>query len=424
MYAIKSLQNMFKSLFTIISIIYFTTSFGQNTMSLEECENLFQKSNLLLLAEKYNISATNAGVIQAKIWEHPYFETSFNLYNPDNDKYFDVGENGQKIVAIQQLIYLGGKKRNEVNLAKNNVALAELQYEQLLRNLVLETRKNFYELYFDLNKYKSIESQLSYIETLIRSYDTQTKKGNIPLKDLVRLQSLALSFKSDLLEIKKNILENQENLKVLTNSEKAITPLIIDSFLNEKLNKKINYLEPQLQELALQKNPEFLSSLKLIENSELMIKWQKSLSVPDVTLGASYDQRSGAFNKELNLSLGIPLPLWNKNKGTIKAVQAELKQNQSLKDQKASEVKSKISTALELFLFKQKQFRESEGSFQNFEIVNQGMLTNFKNNNVSLIEFTDFMESFNQSTLYINQIKKEVIISGEIINNLTNENIF
>lgn len=241
---------------------------------------------------------------------------------------------------------------------------------------------------------------------------------------MVRLQSLALSFKSDLLEIKKNILENQENLKVLTNSEKAITPLIIDSFLNEKLNKKINYLEPQLQELALQKNPEFLSSLKLIENSELMIKWQKSLSVPDVTLGASYDQRSGAFNKELNLSLGIPLPLWNKNKGTIKAVQAELKQNQSLKDQKASEVKSKISTALELFLFKQKQFRESEGSFQNFEIVNQGMLTNFKNNNVSLIEFTDFMESFNQSTLYINQIKKEVIISGEIINNLTNENIF
>lgn len=415
---------MFKPFLTIILFSCLTNLFGQNNLSLQDCENQFQKNNLLLLAEQYNISASRAAVIQAKIWEQPYFESDMNLYNPGNNQYFDIGENGQKQFTVQQLIYLGGKKRNEISLAKNNVALAELQYEQLLRNLILETRKNFYGLYFDSKKYQSIESQLSYLESLITSYTTQTEKGNIALKDLVRLQSLALTLKSDLLEIKKNILENQENLKILTNSEQAIIPVIEDAALTEKLNKTINYLEPQLQEIALRKNPEFLSAVQLIRNSELMVKWQKSLSIPDVTLGANYDQRSGAFDNQLNFSLGIPLPLWNKNKGAIKAAKAELQQSQALKEQKTIELKAKISSALQTFLFQQKQYKQSETGFDNLEIVNQGMLSNFLKKNISLIEFTDFMESYNQSTLYINQIKKEVIISGESINYLTNENVF
>ncbi len=415
---------MFKPFFTIISIIYFSHSFAQKNLTLLDCENLFQKNNLLLLSEQFNISAANAAVIQAKIWEQPYVEAEFNLYHPDQNKYLDTGKNGQKQFAIQQLIYLGGKKRNEINLAKNNMDLAQLQYEQLLRTLLFETRKNFYELHFDLNKYQSIENQLSYLEALISAYTVQTQKGNIALKDLVRLQSLAFYFKNDLLEIKKNIIENQENLKILTSTQEAIIPVLDEAFLSEKLHKSINYLEPQLQQLALDKNTEYLSALKIIESSELLIKWQKSLSVPDVTLGANYDQRGGAFNNEMNVKLGIPLPLWNKNKGTIRIAQAELSQNKTLKEQKTIELKSKIATILETFIFQQQQFKESESGFQNFEIVNQGMLNNFKNKNISLIEFTDFMESYNHSTSYINQIKKVVMVSGEQINYLTNENVF
>lgn len=415
---------MFKHLCSMVAFLYFGNSFSQVSRTLQDCENLFQKNNLLLLAEQFNVSAANASVIQAKIWEQPYVEAEFNLYNPDENRYLDTGRNGQKQFSIQQLIYLGGKKRNEINLAKTNVILAQLQYEQLLRSLLLETRKNFYDLYFDLNKYKTIELQLSYIESLITSYTTQSQKGNIPLKDLVRLQSLAFSFKNDLLETKKNILENQENLKVLTNTEDALIPIVDEKAITQKLQKSLSYLEPQLQELALEKNPEYLSALKIIESSELMIKWQKSLSIPDITLGANYDQRGGTFNNELNFKVGIPLPLWNKNKGAIKVAQAELDQNKALKVQKTIELKTKVASALEIFLFQQKQYKEIEAGFENFEVVNQGILNNFKNKNISLIEFTDFMESYNQSTSYINQIKKEVMISGETINYLTNENVF
>lgn len=59
-----------------------------------------------------------------------------------------------------------------------------------------------------------------------------------------------------------------------------------------------------------------------------------------------------------------------------------------------------------------------------FETVYEGVIQNFQKRNISLIEFTDFIESYNQSILYINEIKKQIVLSKETINYIANENIF
>ena len=89
-------------------------SFAQQALSLEDCEKLFVKNNLLLIAEQYNIAAAKAAIIQAKIWQQPYLSGEFNMVNPDAKRAFDVGKNGEMAFAIQQLNYIGGKKKNEV----------------------------------------------------------------------------------------------------------------------------------------------------------------------------------------------------------------------------------------------------------------------------------------------------------------------
>ena len=71
---------------------------------------------MFLLAEQYNIEASKAAVIQAKIWEQPFFSGEFNAINPQNNRVFDIGAKGQKALAIDQLIYLGGKRTVMVSL--------------------------------------------------------------------------------------------------------------------------------------------------------------------------------------------------------------------------------------------------------------------------------------------------------------------
>lgn len=396
---------------------------AQTALSLEACEKLFLEKNLLLLAEQYNISASRAAVIQAKIWELPYASTELNLINPQDRRVLDIGGRGQKVLAVEQLIYLGGKKKLEVSLAESNVVVAEQMYEELLYNLRFRLRQSFYELYFNQLKIEGIQKRLANIDTLTQAYRVQEEKGNVSLKDVVRLQSLALNFKSAMLEIQQNSLEHQQNLRILLNQDTLIKPVIAEDYIKAKLNRSVDLNLTQLYEQATQNNPEYLIYDKLIKAREWNVKWQKSLAKPDLVAGAGYDQRGGAFSNQINLTLAMPLHVWNKNKGNIALAEAELMQVNMQKSQKMTELTAQIKAEYDNILLHKQQYIESINTFQNVESVYEGMFQNFRKGNISLIEFTDFMESYNESTLYLNDIKKQLITSMLELNFLVNQEV-
>lgn len=414
-----------KKLFAILLLILIhPVGFAQKTFTLEECESQFLKNNLFLLASQYNIDASKALTIQSKIWENPTITAELNAYNPERNQYFDIGKEGQKAFGIEQLIYLGGKKRNEIKLAQTNEKLAELQFNDLLRTLKLQLRKSFYTVYYNTKSLETTDDQLTHIEDLINSYSVQVQKGNIPLRDLVRLQSLYLNFKNERMEVVNDNIEEQGNLKLLLNSQENIVPQISKEEFNKYL-KEIPFDLKNFQDEAIVNRPDYLAKQKDIEANELNVKWQKSLSVPDITVGANYDQRSGAFNKEANLTLGIPLPLWNKNKGNIKYAQTILEQSKVEKQNFDLQLQTEITSAWNKWDESRKNYIVIKPTINSdFEAVYNGILTNFQKRNISLLEFTDFMESYNQAAVQLNELKKRVALSGEELNSTINKDLF
>lgn len=396
---------------------------SQNTLSLNGAEGLLQKNNLLLLAEEYSISAAEASVIQSKIWELPLFTGEINAINPSEKKIFDVNSKGQKAFAIQQLIYVGGKKKNEIAFAKNNVEIAKSQFEQLVRTLKYELNITFYTLFYDLEKLKTIDNQISKIEYILNIYQIQEKKGNIPLKDIVRLQSLALNFKNERNQILHLIFENQYKLKLLIGDENDYK-LILEE--NEIFNtsKKFSISKDTLIKYGIKNNIDYQTQLKIATSQELYLKWQKSLSIPDLNIGASYDQRGGAFQNQVNLTFGIPIVLWNKNKGNIKISEAKLKQQNLNNDYSKSELINFIEMNWKEWKNHQEQINNiNEKTTNEIEEVYQGVLNNFEKRNISLLEFSDFMESYTTNKNQLNEITKNWIISNVKLNYITNTEI-
>jgi cobalt-zinc-cadmium efflux system outer membrane protein len=411
--------------FLILFCCYAWATTAQTSLTLEECEAQFRKNNLLLLAEEYNITAAEAAVIQARIWELPTLYGELNAYNPDEKKTFDIGQTGQKSAQVSQLIYLGGKKKSEVAFARSNLEIATLQFEQLVRELRYQLRESFYSIHYDLLKAKTTTVQLNNVDSLAVAYAREAQRGNIPLKDVVRLQSLVLDIKNELLSIQRNIFSEQERLKILSGMPGEIIPFINDNDLDQVYAKPIPFTLTQLQETMLDKNPEALMYRKMMGNNDLYLRWQKALAVPDLTLGGAYDQRGGAFHNQVNVTVGIPLPLWNKNKGNIAIANAQRSRGQLMKDQKDLEMKSRVESTYKTFLFQQDQYAKlNTNTVENLEAVYNGILENFQKRNISLIEFTDFMESYNQSVLLFNEMKKQIVISGEELNLLVNEKVF
>lgn len=414
-----------KKLFAILLLILIhPVGFAQKTFTLEECESQFLKNNLFLLASQYNIDASKALTIQARIWDNPTISAELNAYNPERNQYFDIGKEGQKAFGIEQLIYLGGKKRNEVKLAQTNEKLAELQFNDLLRTLKLQLRKSFYTVYYNTKSLETTDDQLTHIEDLINSYSVQVQKGNIPLRDLVRLQSLYLNFKNERMEVVNDNIEEQGNLKLLLNSQENIAPDVSKEEFDKYL-KVIPFDLEAFESEAIVNRPDYLSKQKEIDANELNVKWQKSLSVPDITVGATYDQRSGAFNKEANLTLGIPLPLWNSNKGNIKYAKTILEQSKVEKQNFDLQLQTEITSAWNKWDESRKNYIVIKPTVnEDFQAVYNGILTNFQKRNISLLEFTDFMESYNQAAVQVNELKKKVALSGEEFNSTINKDLF
>jgi len=397
---------------------------AQKTVNLQDCESQFLKKNLFLLASQYNIDASKALTIQAKIWENPTISAQLNAYNPEQNQYFDIGKEGQKAFGIEQLIYLGGKKRNEIKLAQSNEQLAELQFNDLLRNLKLQLRKSFYTVYYNTKCIETTDKQLSHIEDLLNSYTIQAQKGNIPLKDVVRLQSLYLNFKNERMGVVNDNIEQQANLKLMLNSTEEIIPDVSKDEFNKYL-KTIDFNLKTLSDEAVANRPDYLAKQKEIDSNELNVRLQKSLSIPDITIGANYDQRSGAFNREANLTLGIPLPLWNKNIGNIKYAQTILEQSKIEKQNFDLQLQTEITSAWNKWNESRKNYVAINPTVNaDFDAVYNGMLINFQKRNVSLLEFTDFMESYNQATIQVNELKKNLALSGEELNSTINKDLF
>lgn len=392
-------------------------------MSLLECENAFQQNNLQLLAEQYSINMADADILQAKIWELPQMSGYINAYNPQDKRVLDAGR--AKGFEVTQLIYMGGKKKNEIAFARSNKELAQLQFSQLLVELRTQLHTNYYNLYYEKLKLENTNKQLGYMNDLLKAYKVQSAKGNVSLKDEVRLQSIVIQLNNDKVNINKNLLEFEQNLKVLTGITENIEPQISDEEAKLVLTAQPFGDDEELKRKALENNADYLFILKLIDNSKLYALWQKSLNVPDLNVGAEYDQASGTFNNEINLKVGIPIPLWKSNKGNVEKANFAIKQNQKNAEFQKLNLETKVQSAFQIWKTQYEQLSEIKATdLSNLDLVYDGMLKNFRNGNISLIEFTDFMESYRQTALQIYDMKNDLMESAIKLNQLVQTKIF
>lgn len=412
-------MNKIAGLFIVMSS--FITA--QQRMSLSECEESFLKNNFQLLAEQYNINMADADILQAKIWELPQASGYINAYSPQDRKAFDIGQ--AKGAEITQLIYMGGKKKNEIAFAKSNKELAQLQFSQLLADLKTQLHAGYYHLYYENLKLDHTNRQLDYMNDLLSAYKVQSAKGNVSLKEEVRLQSMVIQLNNDKTGISKNILEFEQGLKVLTGITEGIQPYFSEAEVKNMLAAQPFGHETELQKKALENNADYQYYLKLIDNSKLYAQWQKSLNVPDLNVGAGWDQNSGTFKNEVNLMVGIPLPLWKSNKGNIEKAGFAIRQSQKSADFRKLDLETRVQAVYRIWKVQHEQLsRITSADLENMEQVYNGMLNNFRKGNISLIEFADFMDSYRETALQIYDMKNGIMQSAEQLNQLVQTKIF
>ena len=112
-----------------------------------------------------------------------------------------------------------------------------MQFQGLLVDLRSQLRSTFYNILLN-KKEESLDVQLKYFTDLLNAYKVQTQKGNVSLKDMVRLQALVINVQNDKIEVSNNIIQQKQTLKLLTGSDTEVLPELSDENMNQQLEKQ------------------------------------------------------------------------------------------------------------------------------------------------------------------------------------------
>ena len=407
----------FVCFFHLSAVIYAQTD--TISISVSNADKRFLDSNLTLLAAHYNVDANKALIEQAKLWNNPIVSTDQNIYS--NNHFFEHGKGydgvpkGQYFIQLQQLILTAGKRGKQINLATTNAHISELQLQDLLRNLRFQLHNDYYNVGQLLTSRNLLLAQAARVSNLQTAMYAQYKAGNIAQKDYLRIEALYISLQQDVAEANRNIVIAEEDLKMLLMmpGNAFVKPSDSTSDVSLSLPNDID----NLVQTARQNNAYYLLQKAQEQYGEQNLTYQKALRSPDVTLGPEFDRNSNYIPNYVGLTVNLPLPLWNRNQGNIKAAQFNVSQQKTQIEAADVQLKTNISSAYQrLLLIYNLNNNTQKDFYKNYNNLFNNMLQSYQQRQISLLEFLDFADSYQQAQARLIQQQNSLQLAKEELN--------
>jgi len=394
-------------------------------MTLPEAEKMFLDSNFQLLAGRYNVDASKAQVIQARLWPNPNLSISHGLYSGELNKLFPTGKNDETTVNLSQLILLAGKRNKQVKLAQANAQLTEYQFFDLLRTLKYTLRTDFFHIYYLRQSAKVYDEEIRALQQIVTAFNEQAGKGYISQKEVVRIRAQLYTFQGEYSDLINQINDLQSELRLVLQARPTVfIDPATDSSLLDKLDPD-QYPLTALVDSAYRNRTDLQMARANTHVNQLNYTYQRSLAVPDLTLSLGYDEAGSYLTNYYGIGASIDLPFFNRNQGNIKSAKAQIASAVASEKGTQATVEENVSASLQKAYAQQKLYRTIDPSFYgDFSRLMHEVVANYQKRNISILDFLDFYDSYKQNTLQLNSIQFNRVSAFEDINFYTGTNFF
>lgn len=395
--------------------------------SLPDLENHFLQNNYWLIAEKLNVNRADAEILQEKLWPNPTLNVSeVNLWSGRNSEQFPAligkyGKTQQISVGLEQLIVTAGKRKKRVQIKSLEKKSVDFEYQELILNLKKELRNSFYEIQNTNSQITELEIQLDLFSDLENQYRRQSQLKNVSLSEYLRIKTEVRTLQNELILLRKEESENLVDLETLTQ---------IPFLTTEKLHFEVdNYdrsqqLPANLTDLYQSFNPTYLNQLNNSLIAGKTLELARAERTPDITLQVDYDRGGNIMQDFVGIGFSVDLPLFNTNKGNIKASQFAVESQEYENNATKWELQTKISQNVRLlqnYESNLKKWSESDNTVEDEMILNYRKQLQTKQ--VTLLELLDFMEAVRNSKKALYDLRENYTKSYEEIQYLTGKDL-
>ncbi len=281
-------------------------------LTLADLECIAFQNNPALATAAAQMEAARGRQIQSRLFPNPvagYHGTEIG----------NRGTSGQQGGFVSQRFVTGGKLRLDHAIAGKEVDEASLLLEAQHRRVLSDVRVRFYEALVAQRQYDLTEDLARIGDEMVQATRTLLRGRLATENDLLQAQ-----IKADETHI---LFENARNESMETWRRLAavagvptmqIGPLVgaVDSELPK-------FEWDRCYQRVVDNNPELHAARTRVERASIVLRRAKRERIPNVDLSVSVRHHNITDSDVANAQLGIPIPIFDRNQGNIRAAEAQ-----------------------------------------------------------------------------------------------------
>ena len=358
---------------------------------------------------KNTIESAKTGVIKEESLQKPSitstqeFGKTYGKMANNTSSTKNNGKNYNIQITAKQNIYSFGRIEHKIDIAKNNIMIAETDLEHMQYKVSLDIVDSYIHLLQSRLTYQIRSDFVQSVQQQLESAEQKFEYEALSINDLRDIRSRYQNALSDQIDAEITLNIAKDVLKLLVKKENIdVNDTSVNSFLHH-MPKTIEEAEEKL----LQYSPLLQKAQHNIEQHEHLYKLAKAKLYPDVNLEATAkrSRHAQSITQEQKLYLSGNIPIYEG--GLLRANIQEAKQNlisaqYDLEHQKMLVLKE-IKSRWAEYLGTQKIVEYRQIATQQSEDYYNGVAIEFESGRKSLIDLLDARDKLLESYILYNQ---------------------
>ncbi len=344
--------------------------FSKDTLTLDMAIKRALDSNPEIASMKKKIEVAEARLLQSGLIPNP--QLSVDAENILGSNEFSGFRGSEITMGISQDIALSSKISNRVKVSEINVELMKHEYMRKRLEIKSAVRSKFVDLTF-LSKLISRNTELLTLTgEFVENLQLRVQAGKISPAEVARAELILNSIDLNIQNIKSKYINTLNELGTLLNLNNTEKLIIVGD------HEVVEFIPYQrLKNLSLDFNLE-LQKLKIeLLKQKAVIDLEKSLSIPPINLFVGIKRLNELSANTFVLGTSIPLPVFDRNQGSINASLMELesleKEYEALENNLKQKLKS-LSNNLKILFDSAKKLKTKSlpSAEKAYEIIKKG----------------------------------------------------
>ena len=320
-------------------------------LTLEAAERMALDRNGLVLAAQARIAAARGNLRQARAFAaNPQAE--FEALNVE-------GELGGYRTAITQELEIGGQRSARAAAASAQLAADEYLSVDAARAVQRDAHATFFRTVAARERVKVMEQIIDLQNDLLTAVRTQLAEGEISTLEANLAEVEFGRARAKLLAARRLAADSEYELRTLL----ALPPQQPIAVIAPGLALPLTTLDTDtLIARAVAERPDLAALRASVTVAERTATLESRAAIPNPTVGLLAEREDATGQTQLGFVVGLPIPLWNRNRGATAARRADVTRAQAERAAADVRIRNEVASAAEAFAFARQELEILESA--------------------------------------------------------------